>query len=191
MCVLPLKTTTMRNILSIILITLSLQSFSITSWIEGVGGGVAYNFQHQGVGANARVKLNVFDPVIIVPQFTYFSFASFYKKINEFYIGANAQMDIYHYRALEFYATVGAHYNKWNNANSFDNKYAQINNIAIEGGGGIKTYFNCWEPFLEMKYNIKWQEVTSILGVNYNFNCKKNGTGKPNSIIPCPSFAKF
>lgn len=181
----------MKQFLFIYLITISLQCFSITSGIEGIGGGLAYNFQHMGVGADLRIELPIGSRITIVPQINYFSFISFYKQVNEVFIGANAHINMLKVRNVSAYGLAGGFYSRWINHVTFNNKYAQLNNVMLEVGGGVKMGIKCLAPYIEARYNTKWQDMTLHAGVIFNLKCNQHDKGKPMSIIACPNFKSF
>ncbi len=142
-----------------------------------VGGSVMYNFQTESYGAGARVSIFPARRISIVPQFSYY-FG--FNKIHEYCIGSAVEFKFIRTRVLNFYALAHAGYNRWINYEFSALSGAQPGNWNLEGGLGISTVR--WiRPFIEYRYNIKFQETHLQLGLLYIF-------GQSRSNTYCPSF---
>lgn len=179
----------MRTLLFVYIFISAIHCYSITSSVSGVGGGIAYNFQHMGVGANLRADIALTNTWRVTPQLTYLSYTSFFRQVNELYIGLQTQKDLVQLGSVIGYGVVGVFYNNWINSASFNNQYAQQHNWVAEFGGGARYEMNKLAIFMESVYNPKWQDAKLIVGVLFHLNNKKGG--KPMSILACPSFASF
>ena len=139
----------------------------------GIGADALYNFQTESIGAGARVNFFPNKRLSIVPQFSYY-FA--FNKINEYFAGLGLELKFIRTSKFNFYAIAHGAYNSWLNYESSPLKGAQPNNWDLEGGIGVSTN-TCLRPFLEYRYNIKFQETHLRLGVLYIFGCKNGGGG--------------
>ncbi len=140
----------------------------------GVGGDVLYNFQTESIGAGARVNFFPNNRLSIVPQFAYY-FA--FNKINEYNIGLGLEYKFIRFKKFNFYAIGHGAYNHWINYEKSPLKGAKPNNWDLEGGLGVTTN-TCLRPFLEYRYNLKFQETHLRLGILYIFGCRAGHSDK-------------
>ena len=139
----------------------------------GVGADAMYNFQTESIGAGARVNFFPNRRLSIVPQFAYY-FA--FNKINEYYAGLGLEYKFIRRDKFNLYALAQGAYNSWLNYESSEMKGAQQNNWNLEGGIGISNNW-CLRPFMEYRYNVKFQETHLRLGLLYIFGCRGGGNG--------------
>lgn len=143
----------------------------------GVGGSVMYNFQTKGVGAGARVSIFPARKLSIVPQGAYY-FG--FNKVHEFYAGLGIEYKLLRTNRFNIYAIGHGAYNHWLNAGSSTLEGASPANWNLEAGIGIST-IGWIRPFLEYRYNIRFQETHLQLGLLYIFGRSKNPSA-------CPAF---
>jgi hypothetical protein len=141
----------------------------------GIGADVMYNFQTESFGAGARVNFFPNNNLSLVPQFSY-------------YPGLGLEYKILKLRKFNFYLIAHGAYNSWLNYASSPMEGAKETNWNLEGGAGITTN-KCLRPFLEYRYNLKFQETHLRLGLLYIFGCrggggKKGGGGKNHGLCP-------
>jgi len=141
----------------------------------GAGGSVLYNVQSESFGAGARVSIYPDKSVSFVPQFSYF----FIGPISEWTAGLSLELKVMRNKYNNIYLLVHGGYNNWLNPGNSALEGAQTANINFEGGIGI-VGVNCLRPFLEYRYNVRFQESHLQLGLLYIFGCKKNTAGYRN-----------
>lgn len=139
----------------------------------GVGADAMYNFQTESVGVGARVNFFPNKRLSIVPQFSYY-FP--FNKVNEYYAGLALEYKFIKRDKFNLYAVAQGAYNSWLNYESSVMEGAQQNNWNLEGGIGISNNW-CLRPFMEYRYNLKFQETHLRLGLLYIFGCKGGGNG--------------
>jgi hypothetical protein len=148
--------------ISIIFIT---QFFSLSLFSQEVlvGGGGIYNFETEGIGFGARAEY-AFDRYSIVPQFNYFPG---YNKIHEYYLGVSAHYNLINASTWKLYAIGNLGYNRWiENEDTETNREGNKSNYAMEFGAGAATN-GILNPFIEYRYNIKWQDSMLHVGLMY------------------------
>ena len=155
----------------ILLLSIFLIPFWGRSQNIGVGADAMYNFQTESIGTGARVNFFPNKRLSFVPQFAYY-FA--FNKINEYYAGLGLEYKFIRKNKFNLYAVVQGAYNSWLNYESSEMNGAQKNNWDFEGGIGISNNW-CLRPFIEYRYNIKFQETHLRLGLLYIFGCKNGG----------------
>lgn len=176
----------MKKALSIA--TLCLLPFLGNSQNIGVGASAMYNFQSESFGAGARVNIFPNRTISYVPQFSYY----FSGPVSEYTIGLSLEFKILRGNTFNFYLMAHGGYNQWLNAGSSAMEGASPTNWNVEGGGGITTN-KCLRPFLEYRYNIKFQETHLRLGILYIFGCDNGGGGYRNTnrmrkTMVCPAY---
>lgn len=154
---------------------LSLALFSFTGYSQniGAGGSAMWNFQTESMGLGARVNIFPNNTISYVPQFTWYGLIG---PISEWTLGLSIEAKIKKGRTLNYYLMAHGGYNHWGSAGSSALENASTTNWNLEGGAGITTNW-CLRPFLEYRYNIKFQETHLRLGVLYIFGCNARGTG--------------
>lgn len=155
-----------------LLLTLLLPKLSNSQNI-GIGGDVMYNFQSEGFGAGARVNFFPNNRLSFVPQFAYYFK---FNKVNEYYAGLGLEYKFIKTKKINIYGIVQGAYNSWLNYEASPMSGAQKNNWNVEAGIGISNNW-CLRPFMEYRYNIKFQETHLRLGILYIFGC--NNKSKP------------
>ena len=160
-------------------------SFTVKSQNVGVGADVMYNFQTESFGAGARVNFFPNNNLSFVPQFSYYPG---FNKIHEYYLGLGLEYKILRGQKFNLYLIGHGAYNSWLNYSSSAMEGAKETNWNLEGGAGITTN-KCLRPFLEYRYNLKFQETHLRLGLLYIFGCKggggyKGGGGKNHGLCP-------
>lgn len=143
----------------------------------GVGASGIYNFQTESIGAGARVSIYPARRLSIVPQFSYY-FG--FNKITELTMGLGVEYKVIRTNRLNYYIIGHGGYNQWLNAEASVLPGASPSNWNAEGGIGIST--TAWiRPFIEYRYNLKFQETHLQLGILYIFGRSKNPSA-------CPAF---
>lgn len=144
-----------------------------TSW--GLGSSVIYNFQTEGFGTELRAHIYLMDQLVLAPELSYFPS---FNQIHEMYPGLAVHYEFPILNEYSPYLALGAWFNDWLNAEKFTlgvkNKY----NFAPEVGGGIVRNNGCLRPYLEYRYDIKWQEGNLRIGILWFFGaCKPQKYG--------------
>lgn len=157
---------------------------------QNIGAGVSamYNFQSESFGAGARVNFFPDRTISYVPQFSYY----FIGPVSEFHVGLGIELKVKRGNTLNYYVMAHGGYNQWMNAGSSGMEGAQTVNWNLEGGAGITTN-KCLRPFLEYRYNIKFQETHLRLGILYIFGCGGSGNGyrderRVRRAVVCPAY---
>jgi hypothetical protein len=163
----------MKPLYIILLIVYSFLTTSVKAQNIGVGADAMYNFQSEGVGAGIRVSIFPNRRLSYVPQFSYY-FP--FNKVHEYYAGLALEYKVIRRQKFNFYLIAHGAYDSWLNYEDSPMKNAQKNNWDLEGGAGIAGT-KCLRPFLEYRYNIKFQETHLRLGILYIFGCKKKNYG--------------
>lgn len=147
------------------------------------GLGIEYNYQTRGAAPEIRVEIPIYKKYSITPRLSYFPG---FNPIHELYFGLDAGYHLLEYKKFSFYVFVGGYYDYWVNYEKFTAKVAKKNNLVFEGGAGIEYHRGCINPFLEHRYDTKWKEGTTVIGVKINFG--KCGSGGRFHVISCPDF---
>jgi len=150
----------------------------------GIGADVMYNFQTESLGAGARVSIFPNRTISFVPQFSYYPG---FNKIHEYYLGLALEYKVLRLKTFNFYLLGHGAYNSWLNHESSEMTGAQQTNWNLEVGIGVTTN-RCLRPFLEYRYNAKFQETHLRLGILYIFGCKGGGKGKGSKNKLCPAY---
>ncbi|MCB0400690.1 MAG: hypothetical protein KDD41_01265 [Flavobacteriales bacterium] len=171
-----------------LLLTLILIPVLAVSQNIGVGASAMYNFQSESWGAGARVNVFPNRTISYVPQFSYY----FIGPVSEFTLGLSIEAKIKRGNTFNYYLMAHGGYNQWMNSGSSAMDGAQAANWNLEGGVGITTN-HCLRPFLEYRYNVKFQETHLRLGLLYIFGCGGDGGGyrDPNRMrnhVICPAY---
>jgi len=140
------------------------QNINENSILYGIG--CSYNFQTEGYAAELKARIPIKYKLFVTPRISYFVPIN---KIHEIYLGADISYNMFHFRNLSQYIFAGAYYNNWLNSSEFKSKKAKSNNIAPEVGAGIVLNFRCFYPYIEGRYDAKWQEGSFVLGVMLQF----------------------
>lgn len=164
----------MKKLVLILAIALVCKSTLVNAQKVGIGGDVMWNFQTESFGAGLRVSIFPLKKLSIVPQFAYY-FG--FNKVEEYYAGLGLEYKFLMQPKFHLYVIGHGAYNSWLNYQDSDMAGAQKNNWNLEGGLGISTNW-CLRPFLEYRYNVKFQETHLRLGVLYIFGCKGSPSGK-------------
>ncbi|KJS06476.1 MAG: hypothetical protein VR77_04855 [Flavobacteriales bacterium BRH_c54] len=157
----------------------------------GVGADAMYNFQTESFGFGARVNFFPNSSLSIVPQVAYYPG---FNKINEYYFGMGLEQKIIRGNTFNFYLLAHGAYNLWANHEESTMDGAQASNWNAEVGAGITTN-RCLRPFLEYRYNFKFQETHLRLGLLYIFGCNsssgnggKYGGRRKGGTTLCPAY---
>jgi hypothetical protein len=140
----------------------------------GAGASAMYNFQSESLGVGARVNFFPNNTISYVPQFSYYSL--FIGSISEWTLGLSIEAKVKRGNKLNWYVLAHGGYNHWSNAGSSALEGASTTNWNLEGGAGVTTN-RCLRPFLEYRYNVKFQETHLRLGILYIFGCNSRGNG--------------
>lgn len=178
----------MKKTLVTLLIIILSPSLSYSQKI-GVGGSAMWNFQTESLGLGGRVNFFPNNTISYVPQFTWYSLIG---NISEWMVGLSIEAKIKRGNTFNYYLLAHGAYNNWSNAGSSGLDGAQTTNWNLEGGIGVTTNW-CLRPFLEYRYNIKFQETHLRLGVLYIFGCQSNSggyrdPGKMKNMYICPAY---
>ncbi len=173
--------------LTIVLFILAI-SFSAFSQKFGVGLSAIYNPQTESFAAGLRAEIPK-EKYSIVPQVAYYPA---FNKITEFYGGVSVHLNVLDLKKLTFYAIGNASYNGWLNYSSSSIEGGSMSNWGAEAGGGLTTK-GCFRPFLEYRYNAKWQETNARFGLIYFFKCnnknsKSRGNKGKRKAMSCPAY---
>lgn len=173
---------------SYLIIIILLSPFLGNSQNFGAGVSAMYNFQSESFGAGARVSIFPNKTLSYVPQFSYY----FIGPVSEYTIGLSLEFKVLKLNTFTFYILGHGGYNTWQNAASSGLEGASPTNWNAEGGIGITTN-KCLRPFLEYRYNIKFQETHLRLGILYIFGCKEDRMGyrnarKVKNSVVCPAY---
>ena len=171
----------MRNILLLIwLVSVVNYSFSQKNK-EAVGLSTMYNLQTESIGFGLLGEFLIKKRFSVLPQVSYYPN---FNKVNELIAGIGCNYRFYEpvYNKKIMYVLINVAYNAWIN---YDKSYvlnATYNNWNFEIGGGFALNY-CISPFIEYRYNIRWQEATVRIGVAYYIKCKKRRKTKPKKQI--------
>jgi len=161
----------MRILLTALIIlsfNLALHAQKKSAGLEGI-----YNFQTSSIGFGGRFEMP-FRYFSVVPQVSYFPA---FNKVSEFYAGASLHANILKMKKWASYGIIHGAFNGWLNYADSPMRDAKFANWDAEAGLGLKTN-GCIFPFVEGRYNFKWQEATVHVGIAYTFGCKdKKGIG--------------
>ena len=146
------------------------------------GIGSFYDFQTKGVALDLRARIPVYTNTYVVPRLSFFPG---FNNVDEYYLGADANYQVYQYKKIKPYALVGGFYDNWINAADFTSKKAKKNNFVFEAGTGVLFDLGCLNPFIEYRYDTKWLEGSLGLGVYFRF-CKCFSHKKK---IKCPAYS--
>lgn len=155
----------------------------------GIGGSAMWNFQTESMGLGARVNFFPNNTISYVPQFTWYGLIG---PISEWTIGLSIEAKVKRGNTFNWYLMAHGGYNNWGNAGSSALENASTTNWNLEGGAGITTNW-CLRPFLEYRYNIKFQETHLRLGLLYIFGCQNNtgsyrNPGRMKNMYICPAY---
>lgn len=149
-------------------------SFSLFAQNFGLGADIMYNFQTESIGAGGRASIFPNNTLSFVPQFSYYPG---FNKVHEYYLGLSLELKFWRTNKYAFYLIGHGAYNSWINYTSSSMDGAQQANWNLEGGLGVTTN-KCLRPFLEYRYNLKFQETHVRLGLLYVFGCNGGGGAK-------------
>ena len=154
----------------------------------GIGGSAIYNFQSESFGAGARVNFFPNNNLSFVPQFSYY----FFGPVSEWTAGLSLELKVVKLNTFNFYLLAHGGYNTWINFDASNMEGASPKNWNAEAGIGVTTN-KCLRPFLEYRYNIKFQETHLQLGLLYIFGCGNDGgsyrnTGRMKRGTVCPAY---
>jgi hypothetical protein len=139
----------------------------------GFGAAIIYNFMADGWGIDLRAKIPL-PPrrLFIVPEVSYYPSFNLY---HDLYAGAALHYELFTVKKkLTFYILGAGYYNKWINAEDFVPGQKKEDNFVAEAGAGIVRSRGCIRPFIEDRYDFKWEENTLRIGIYiYPGSCKK------------------
>jgi len=157
------------KISQLILILISVCSFSQNSEGQrrekgeiGYGASIAYDFMTEGFGAGLRARIPITGQLYLVPEFDYFPA---FNEYHEFYAGGALQYDLFRLGSYNFYLLGAGYYNNWINADDFAPGQKKQDNFAPEGGAGLVRNKGCIRPFIENRYDFKWEENHLHIGL--------------------------
>jgi hypothetical protein len=145
----------------------------------GFGAAIIYNFHAEGWGVDLRAKIPLPPQrLFIVPEISYFPSFNLY---HDLYGGAAFHYEIFAVKGFTFYALAGGYYHKWINAEDFAPGLKKEDNFAPEAGAGFIRSRGCIRPFIENRYDFKWEENNLRIGILiYPGSCNKKAD--------CPAF---
>ena len=144
----------------------------------GMGASAMYNFQSEGIGFGVRGTIFPDNTLSFSPQVSYYPG---FNKVTEYTIGLGVEYKVFKGYTFNYYVMAHGGYNSWLNPEESTLENAQPANWNAEGGVGI-TMHTCFRPFLEYRYNIKFQETHLRVGFIYVFGCG-GGNG-----YTCPAY---
>jgi len=171
-----------------IIIVICLLPFLGRSQNWGAGVSALYNFQSESFGVGARVSIFPNNTISYCPQFSYI----FIGPVSEYTIGLSLEFKVVKLNTFTFYLLAHGGYNNWINATSSGLEGASPANWNAEGGIGVTTN-QCLRPFIEYRYNLKFQETHLRLGLLYIFGCRVDRMGYRNAkkvkkSVVCPAY---
>jgi hypothetical protein len=183
----------MKQRLHILCVAILLATTSLKAQTKfGIGTAGSYNWIHGGIGAEFRAYIGLNSKMTIIPQFDYASLATTNVLVNEWFAGATFNYALFKLRNWKFEAIAGGFYNRWPNYQLYNSDMAQLNSVVAEVGGGIKNDNTCVIPFVEHRYNVKWKDATTRIGVYVMLvGCRGYNGGRPNGVLPCPRMSDF
>ncbi len=178
-----------KSYIIVILFTLPLLGFNQN---VGIGGSALYNFQSETFGAGARIIFFPNSTLSIVPQYSRSLFSLGPIPIHEWTLGLSLELKVLRLNSFNFYLLAHGGYNNWMNFEASSMEGAAPTNWNAEAGIGISTN-KCLRPFLEYRYNIKFQETHLQLGLLYIFGCGNDGgsyrnTSRMKRGTVCPAY---
>jgi len=154
----------------------------------GIGASVIYNFQTESFGSDIRVNLKPHKGFRIVPQLAYYPS---FNKIHEYYAGLGLELNIFKIKRYSFYLLAHGAYNNWINVERSVMKDVEASNWALEGGIGLVKNTGCWRPFVECRYNVRWQESNLRIGIMYVIACNDKYASlnrQRRRAVSCPAY---
>lgn len=154
----------------------------------GAGASALYNIQSESFGTGVRISIFPNKTISYVPQFSYY----FIGPVSEYTAGLSIEIKVLKLNTFNFYLLAHGGYNNWQNAASSGLEGATATNWNAEVGIGLTTN-KCLRPFLEYRYNIKFQETHLQLGLLYIFGCRGDRMGYRNArkvrkSVVCPAY---
>ncbi len=158
----------------------------------GIGGSAMYNFQSETLGAGVRASIKPNNRLSFVPQFSKSLLSFGPVDIKEWTLGLGLELKIIQLNTFNFYILGHGGYNNWSNYDESTLIGAKSGNWNAEAGIGLTTN-KCLRPFIEYRYNVKFQETHLQLGLLYIFGCGNNGGGYRNTSrmkkgVVCPAY---
>jgi hypothetical protein len=129
------------------------------STLLGVSG--LYNFQTESAGVGMRWNMLAQKKLSLSLQTSYY--LPFFK-VNELNFGLALQYQLIQVKKLGFYSLAHSGYNRWISFEKSHMKNAQMNNWNAEIGAGV-YWKGKVRPFLEWRYNVRFQEAHVQWGV--------------------------
>ena len=168
-----------RQKLILVIITLSVTLFSQNH--KGIGASTMYNKQTESFGFELRGSIPIKKRFSLNQEIIYYPT---FNKVSELIIGLGLKYNFYNpkYNKKIVYVLTSVAYNAWLNYNSSYMLDAAYHNWNLEFGGGFALKY-CFSPFIEYRYNIRWQEATIRMGVTYYFKCLYKNKLKPKKLV--------
>ncbi len=163
-------------ILNILFLIVCLNVFSQKSnkSIEA-GFGIEYNYQTKGFAPEIRAEIAIYKNASVTPRLSYFPG---FNTVHELFLGLDANYHFPIIKKFSFYSLLGIYYDHWINSDEFTSTVAKKSNAVIQAGIGVEYNRGCLNPFLEHRYDFKWKEGTTVLGIKFNFGkCGFGGRG--------------
>ncbi len=142
--------------------------FSMNSRAQSVGLSALYNMQSESSGLAIRAELKSETDWQFVPQFSYFLP---FNQIHEWTIGLAIQRNFWKQEKWNGYCLGHLGFNRWINNEESKMKNAQPNNWNAELGLGMK-WGGRTKPFIEWRYNVRFQEAHWQLGLLFRVSGK-------------------
>lgn len=154
------------NILLILLIfKIAVYSQTEKSSFQAAVGGL-YDFQTKGKAGDVRLMFPLAEGFYFTPRLSYFPSSNL---VHEIYSGADFDYYLLLSRKITPYVYLGGYYDDWFNSIEFRNKLAREDNLVYEGGGGLIFNFGCINPYIEYRYDAKWNEGSLGAGLMIRF----------------------
>ena len=158
----------------------------------GIGGSAIYNVQSETFGVGARVNFYPNSTLSFVPQYSYALFSLGLIPIKEWTAGLALELKVHQLKTFTFYLLGHGGFNYWSNSDASTLNNAENANWNAEAGIGNKTK-KALRPFLEYRYNVKFQETHLQLVLLYIFGYSEDNGGyrkksKMKKKVFCPAY---
>lgn len=150
----------MKKLLLVLLFfgAFSYQSKALRDW--GLGAAAIFNVQPVNLGLDGRA-LFLFDDVVgIAVKWNHYPGVF---QLKENYYGAHFQYNFFPYTKWGVYLLAGGYYNTWDGLHKRRDASVQ-KAFPVEFGIGMQRNNGCVRPFGEVRYDMKWKEISARVG---------------------------